>query len=132
MLILMINTNYDANEKIPILKNLLLKQKIRKKWEVMIWTLIKILILDPVKITGKILSQKEIELKELEKRIDSIKKSHELELKNIETMAKFMAVEFFNKKGEEINRLYSNEVIEIYKAYDEIRVKFFYDEKKLA
>lgn len=41
---------------------------------------------------------KMIELKELEKRIDSIKKSHELELKNIETMAKFMAVEFFNKK----------------------------------
>ena len=55
-----------------------------------------------------------------------------IELKNIETMAKFMAVEFFNKKGEEINRLYSNEVMEIYKAYDEIRVKFFNDEKKIA
>ncbi len=75
---------------------------------------------------------KMIELKELEKRIESIKKSHELELKNIETMAKFMAVEFFNKKGEEINRLYSNEVMEVYKAYDDIRVKFFNDEKKIA
>jgi hypothetical protein len=39
-----------------------------------------------------------IELNELEKRINSNKKFHELELKNIEKMAKFMAVEFFNKK----------------------------------
>ncbi len=58
MLTLIINTNYEANEIIPILKNLQLKQKIRKNWEVKIWNLIKILKLDPVKITGKILSKK--------------------------------------------------------------------------
>ena len=44
-----------------------------------------------------------LELKEVEKKIEAIKKQHEVELKNIETIAKLMAAEFFNKKCDEIN-----------------------------
>ena len=53
-------------------------------------------------------------------------------MKNVQLIAKYLAVEFFKSKGEENNRKYQSELMEIYKAYDDVRSKFFNDEKKIA
>jgi hypothetical protein len=47
-------------------------------------------------------------------------------------IAKYLAVEFFKKKGDENNKKYQSELMDIFKAYDDIRARFFNDERKIA
>lgn len=47
-------------------------------------------------------------------------------------IAKYLAVEFFKKKGDENNKKYQAELMDIFRAYDDVRARFFHDERKIA
>jgi hypothetical protein len=73
-----------------------------------------------------------IEYKECEKMIKAVLKKHEADLGNMKTVAKQQAVEFFKIKALENNKYYQRDMSKFLAEYDDLKLKYFFREKKIS
>lgn len=72
-----------------------------------------------------------VDQREVEKRIEALKLKHEQDLRNVQNVSKHMAFDFFKSKAASNNEQYQREMKRVLYEFDDVRRKFFVDEKKI-
>lgn len=52
-----------------------------------------------------------------------MQRAHDIELRNIKTLAKNYAIEYFKTKGQELTQIFSNETFAVLERYGELKEK---------
>ena len=77
------------------------------------------------------MNEGKIEIKEMDRRIDALKKSHEEEIKTSKLLHQQFAVEFFKKLAMQANEKFNFEMKCLTEQYDHTKKLYLRSEKKV-
>lgn len=77
------------------------------------------------------MNEGKIEIKEMERRIEAIQRSHEDELKTSRILHQQFAVEYFKKMALEANKKFNDEMSSLHAQYEQTRMNYMKSEKKI-
>ena len=57
----------------------------------------------------------------IQNQIENMQKAHDIEIRNVKNVAKNYAIEFFKTKAEDVNKIFSAEVMRILEKFEKMR-----------